>query len=101
VSTEESRDLTSKYAPFITTKHLQQVEAYKVMPLEELFIVQEVAVEIPETDLPGPSRFKAVCRQCGQVVRDGKEVVKNGQVLCVPCALGAYYRLVKTQKAVA
>jgi formylmethanofuran dehydrogenase subunit E len=71
------------------------------MPLEELFMVQEVEVEIPEADLPGPSRFKAVCGRCGQVVRDGKEVVKNRQVLCVPCALGAYYRLVKTQKAVA
>lgn len=101
VSTEESRELTSKYAPFITNKPLQQVEAYKVMPLEELFIVQEVAVEVPEADLPGPSRFKAVCAQCGQMVRDGKEVVNNGQALCVPCALGAYFRLVKTQKAVA
>ena len=101
VSTEESRGMAPKYAPFVTNKHLQQLEAYKVMPLEELFILQEVEVEIPEADLPGPSRFKAVCGQCGQVVRDGKEVVKDGQVLCVPCAHGAYYRLVRTQKAVA
>jgi formylmethanofuran dehydrogenase subunit E len=101
VSTEKSRDLVSQYAPYVTNKRLQQLEAYKVMPLDNLFVVHEVEVEIPEGDLPGPSHFKTVCGQCGQVVRDGKEVEKNGQVLCVPCALGAYYRLVKAHKAVA
>lgn len=94
-STEESRKLASKYAPDIQDKHLQQLEAYKIMPLEELFEVEEVSVEIPISDMPGPTQFKAVCQWCGTVVRDKKEVNRNGQVLCRPCAFGTYYTSLK------
>ncbi len=92
VSTEESRDLAAKYAPDIADKHRQQLEAYKIMPLEELFKIEEVKVEIPLSEMPGPSRFKAVCQQCKTVVRDKKEVSKNGWILCRPCAFGTYYK---------
>ncbi len=92
VSTEESRDLASRYAPGLKDSHRQQLEAYKIMPLEELFRVEEVKVDIPLSELPGPSRFKAVCQQCSTVVRDKKEVYKNGQILCRPCAFGSYFQ---------
>lgn len=92
VSTEESRDLATRYAPDITDMRQQQLEAYKVMPDEVLFSVEPVVVEVPVHDMPGPSRFKAQCEKCGQVVRDKKEVLLNGQVLCRPCAYGTYYR---------
>jgi formylmethanofuran dehydrogenase subunit E len=62
------------------------------MTLKEIFTVEEVAVEVPVSDLPGPSRYKAVCEGCGIVVRDRKEVAQNGRILCRPCALGTYYR---------
>ena len=91
-STEASRNLTAKYAPHIMDENLRQIEAYKVMPLEELFTVEQVQVEIPHSDLPGPSLFKAVCEKCHTVVRDKKEVRQNGQILCRSCAHGAYYR---------
>lgn len=92
VSRESSRELAARYAPGISDPHQQQLLAYKSMPLEELFSVEEVAVDVPVSDLPGPSRFKAVCQQCGVVVRDRKEVRQNGRVLCRPCAFGTYYR---------
>ena len=98
VSTEKSRDLATKYAPEIKEKRRQQLEAYKVMPVEELFSVEEVAVQIPVCEMPGPSRFKAVCQRCHTVVRDKKEVYKNGRVLCRPCALGTYYQPLKRQE---
>jgi len=91
-STEKSRELAAKYAPEIMDNHLQQLEAYKLMPLEELFEVQAVTVDIPINDMPGPNRFKAVCQECKTVVRDKKEVYKNEQILCRSCAFGAYYR---------
>lgn len=90
-STEESRELAAKYAPEIKDKHLQQLEAYKIMPLEELFVIEEVKVDIPMSDMPGPTHFKAVCGKCKTVVRDKKEICKNGQILCRPCAFGTYY----------
>ncbi|MGD9302234.1 MAG: FmdE family protein [Desulfobacterales bacterium] len=91
VSTEESRNLVEVYAPEIADKQAQQLKAYQRMPDSVLFRVQEVKVSVPEKDLPGPTRFKASCSICGQVVRDGREVVKNGRSFCKPCADDVYF----------
>ena len=91
ISTEEARSLAPVYAPEIEDKHLQQLEAYKRMPDCVLFRVEQVEVAINDFDLPGPTRSKVVCDQCGQVVRDHREVIKDGRKLCKPCAAGAYY----------
>jgi formylmethanofuran dehydrogenase subunit E len=61
------------------------------MPNSVLFRVQQVKVNLSDFDLPGPTRYKAACTRCGQVVRDHREVVENGNVLCKPCARGAYF----------
>ena len=91
ISTEESRDLAETYAPEIAEKHARQLEAYKRMPDSVLFRVQQVDVHIPEEDLPGPTRFKATCSRCGQVVRDRREVIRDGRPFCKPCADDVYF----------
>ncbi len=91
ISTEEARDLASVYAPEISDKHQQQLQAYKRMPDGVLFRVQQVEVPLSKFDLPGPTRKKAICDDCGQVIRDHREVVENGDILCRPCAHGAYF----------
>ncbi len=95
VSTEESRDLAikyaAKYAPELHDKVEQQLEAYKKMNIEELFTIQEVVVDIPLCDMPGPTKFKAECQNCGIIVRDKREVIKNSKTLCRACAFGFYY----------
>ena len=98
VSTEESRDLAARYAPDIADKRQQQLEAYKRMPDDALFQIQPVIVDVPIHDMPGPSRFKVQCERCGQVVRDKKEILQGGKVLCKPCAYGTYYRPVDSGK---
>lgn len=91
LSTEEARDLACQYAPEISEKYKQQLEAYKRMPDSVLFRVQQVEVVLSEFDLPGPTRRKVSCSRCGQIVRDHREVVVRGANLCRPCAHGAYY----------
>ena len=91
VSTEEARSLANAYAPEIAEKYPQQLEAYKRMPDSVLFRVQQVKVKINECDLPGPTRFKTSCSRCGQVVRDQREVIKKGEILCRPCAQDSYF----------
>jgi formylmethanofuran dehydrogenase subunit E len=61
------------------------------MPDSVMFRVQEVTVELTPFDLPGPTRRKVTCSQCGQMVRDHREVERDGQILCKPCAGGAYF----------
>ena len=92
ISTEESRDLAASYAPHVAGALKQQLEAYRLMPDDLLFKVQEVRVDVGEYDLPGPTRRKVTCARCGQVVRDNKERVVDGEPLCQPCAEGAYFK---------
>jgi len=92
ISTEEARSLASSYAPEIGQKYPQQLEAYKRMPDSVLFRVQQVRIAVPDEDLPGPTRYKATCSRCGQVVRDRREVIEDGRTLCRPCTDDAYYR---------
>ena len=92
ISTEESRDLADAYAPGIADKHARQLEAYKRMPDSVLFRVQQVKVAVPDEDYPGPTRFKATCSRCGQVVRDRREVIQNGRLFCKPCTDDVYFK---------
>ena len=91
ISTEDARILAPLYAPEINPTHPQQLEAYKRMPDSVLFRVQQVDVTIGEFDTPGPTRRKVACSRCGQVVRDGREVINENRALCRPCAEGAYF----------
>jgi len=78
------------YAPDVQDETRQQLEAYKRMDEDELFFIEEVFV-----DMPGPTRFKAVCAKCKTVIRDKREVLKNNEILCRPCAYGTYYQPVR------
>ena len=99
VSTETARDLALKLMPHIKDPRLAQLEAYKIMDDSDLFTVSQVKVNVPASDMPGPTRFKAVCDRCGIVVRDKKEVFKNNRILCRPCALGTYYETVDANES--
>jgi formylmethanofuran dehydrogenase subunit E len=92
ISTEESRDLALMYAPLETDKRTAQLAAYRIMPDSVLFRVQQVQVDLTPFDLPGPTRRKVTCVHCGQVVRDHREVVKDGLPYCRPCAGGGYFQ---------
>jgi formylmethanofuran dehydrogenase subunit E len=95
ISTEESRDLAAVYCPLEVDKSIQQIQAYKVMPDSVMFRVQAVKVGLTPFDLPGPTRRKVTCAGCGQVVRDHREVERDGWLLCKPCAGGAYFSEVR------
>lgn len=91
LSTEEARSLAQVYAPDVEGKSARQLEAYKRMPDSVLFRVQKVQVKLDACDLPGPTRRKVACSRCGQVVRDRRETVEDGQVLCRPCTDACYF----------
>jgi formylmethanofuran dehydrogenase subunit E len=91
LSTEEARGLATVYAPEVDGKSAQQLAAYRRMPDSVLFRVQKVRVKLDECDLPGPTRRKVVCSRCGQIVRDRREVVADGRILCKPCSAECYF----------
>jgi formylmethanofuran dehydrogenase subunit E len=96
VAMEESREKAREYFPEIDDKYKRQLEAYKVMPDEELFYHEDVSVEIPEEDMPGRPLRRVRCDRCGEYVQDMRELRNNGDTLCRPCSEGRYYRLENT-----
>lgn len=93
---EEARDLADRYCRQGGDKYSRQLEAYKVMTEEELFVVQDVAVDIPAVNLPGRPQRRVQCSRCQDWVQDGREVERAGELLCRSCALGRYYTVVET-----
>ncbi len=92
VAKEEAREKAKEFAPQVEDKYRCQLEAYKVMPDEELFEVQEVEVTIPEADMPGRPLRRVRCESCGEYVQDFRDIEKDGRILCKPCAFGGYFR---------
>ena len=89
---EDARDRVRLYAQPEMEKYEAQVYAYRVMPDDELFLVQEVLVEIPAENRPGRPISRVTCSRCGEGINDRREVLRDEQVLCRACANGAYYR---------
>ena len=67
------------------------MEAYKIMPDDELFSFESVRVDIPQKDMPGKPRNRVRCGSCGEYVQDRRVVMLNGKALCKACAYGKYY----------
>ncbi len=91
---EEARALSESYCPEIMDKYQRQLEAYKLMPLEELFVFQDVTVQIKDCDMPGRPMRRVQCSQCGDWVQDCREVDAHGRVICRACAGERYYQVV-------
>lgn len=93
VARDDSRLKARTMFPECGGPYRQQLEAYKVMPDEDLFTVERVRVKLRPEDLPGRPRSRVACHSCGEGINDGREVVMGDQVLCRPCAAGGYYEL--------
>jgi len=91
IAKEEARQKAKELFPEVENKYAAQLEAYKIMPDEELFDVREVRVKIKPEDMPGRPLRRTKCDQCGEYVQDLREVYREGKVLCRPCADSGYY----------
>jgi len=88
---DDAREHVWSYVPPGIDKDKAQRQAYKIMPDDELFVVQEVRVNIPDHDRPGRPISRVVCAICGEGINDRREVELNGLILCRACAQGSYY----------
>jgi formylmethanofuran dehydrogenase subunit E len=93
VAKEGARQKAREYVPGIEDKYQCQLEAYKVMPDEELFSHEDVTVSIAPQDMPGRPLTRVRCSECGEYVQDMRESTEGGRVLCKSCAKGRYYSL--------
>jgi formylmethanofuran dehydrogenase subunit E len=85
-----SQDLRAKVvagAAFRTQSN-QTVEEILSLPGEEIYKVEHVRVEVPERARIFRSH---PCAVCGEMVSESRSRVKDGKIVCIPCA-GEYTR---------
>lgn len=93
VALDEARTLADSRHAAIENRKERQLRTYREATDNELFKVEEVAVEYSEMDAPGRPRSRVACERCGEGVNDGREIrAGDGVVMCRPCAQGGYYR---------
>jgi formylmethanofuran dehydrogenase subunit E len=91
VALESSRELAAELYAHLETKKERQMAAYKELPEDKLFSIEQVHVNLSDNDLPGRPRTRVTCESCGEGVNDGREVRHEGRVLCRACAGEGYY----------
>lgn len=91
VALDSSRDEADRYFPEIENKYERQLRAYKTLPVESLFKIERVAVNVPTQDQPGRPVSRVSCHDCGEGINDRREVVRDGRTLCRACSGDAYY----------
>ncbi|MGE0082941.1 MAG: FmdE family protein [Desulfococcaceae bacterium] len=85
------RKLEQQYLPEKDEK-AANIAALIAIPEEELLMIREVSVQIEPQDLPGETLRAVICESCGELIKDMREVIRDGKILCRPCAEGkAYY----------
>jgi formylmethanofuran dehydrogenase subunit E len=91
VALDEARDAADRCFPEIASKYDRQLRAYKLLPDDDLFKVERVAVNVATEDQPGRPVSRIPCDQCGEGINDRREIIREGRALCRACAGDAYY----------
>jgi formylmethanofuran dehydrogenase subunit E len=79
------------YTPDEPNRYFAQMQAYKIMPDEEMFTVTEAQLATSIKAIVSRPGMRVACDMCGEEVMNEREVRQNGMTLCQPCARGGYY----------
>jgi len=93
LSKDQAREMAAEYAPNASSPQQAQIDAYMVMPNDELFEVSWIKLNLPASKMPGARPEKVACDKCGVLVRSGQARIRQGRALCPVCAGDAYFSL--------
>ena len=91
VALDEARDAADRCFPEIDNRYARQLQAYKLLPDEELFKIERVTVNVASEDQPGRPVSRVRCDECGEGINDRREIIRDDHTLCRACAGDAYY----------
>jgi formylmethanofuran dehydrogenase subunit E len=89
----DSRKHAIDYAPHAPDRWHAQLEAYQVMPTQELLMAQPVTLTVSLAAIISQHGKRVVCERCGEDIINERHVCVDGDVLCQACAYGAYYAI--------
>lgn len=80
------RELAWQYASTAKNKWEAQLIGYQRIPDELLFHWQWVKLTVPVRQIVGQAGRRVTCEICGEEIINQREVIREGTVLCKPCA---------------
>ncbi len=76
-----------------------QLEAYQIMPDEDLFHVEAVHLNLSLEALISRPGVRVNCAHCGEEILNEREVKVGSEILCRSCADGGYYQAIESDRA--
>jgi len=89
----ELRERAYAYAPDESRHYFAQMQAYQVMPDDEMFTVTEVHLALSIESIVSRPGVRVNCDICGEEIMNEREVKQDGLTLCRTCAGSSYYRM--------
>ena len=83
------------YVPNEPRHYFAQMQAYQIMPDDELLTVQDVTLNTPIEQIVSRPSLRVDCDVCGEEIMNEREIHQNGLTLCHACAHGGYYHPVE------
>jgi formylmethanofuran dehydrogenase subunit E len=86
------RERAYAYAPDESRHYFAQLQAYQLMPDEEMLTVTEVQLATSIEAIVSRPGLRVNCDVCGEEIMNEREVKRDGLTLCPACAQGGYYQ---------
>lgn len=84
------RERASRFVPDEPRHYFAQMQAYQSMPDSEMFSMVEVSMVVPVDQIVSRPGVRVTCELCGEEILNERDVMKNGMILCRPCAGSGY-----------
>lgn len=88
-----ARQLAAASQPDAKSRWHAQLEAYQLLANPDLFIAQEVRLNVSLHDVISRPGIRVTCAVCGEEIINEREVISDGQTLCRDCAGEAYFQV--------
>jgi formylmethanofuran dehydrogenase subunit E len=90
--TLDIREKAYTYAPNEPRHYFAQMQAYQIMPDEEMFNIQEVSLNVPIEQIISRAGVRVNCDVCGEEIMNEREILHEGSTLCHSCSGHGYYQ---------
>jgi formylmethanofuran dehydrogenase subunit E len=78
--------------PEETRHYFAQMQAYQILPDEELLTITEVQLNIRVEQIVSRPGVRVDCAFCGEEIMNEREIIVDGQPFCRACAGSPYYQ---------
>ena len=91
--TLDIRERAYLHAPDEPKHYFAQMQAYKIMPDDEMFTVEKVVLKKTIKEIVSRAGIRTNCDICGEEINNEREIYQGGLRLCHICAGGGYYKV--------